>query len=277
MIEVGDVVPFTVRVRSAAGALVDAASTPVLTITLYDGTVSTPPVVRASIGTYSASPNWVATVDGVHSYQWVVTDPVNGGVFGDTFVVEDSTYRPFVSLDEQLSFMAAKDVITSAAKLEELRGFVRVSCSAVELDTGLYISPQTVTVVRDGGSPVVQLPVPLISVTSVTDSGSLIDPSGYVANLSAGLLYRGSASNVRWFSTGYQNVTVVARAGMRNPNPVLRKVAKNGAMRMWQGSQQMPHPALDDLDVEAQVVAGVLTPLEYSAYQKIKGRSGGFA
>jgi hypothetical protein len=37
----------------------------------------------------------------------------------------------------------------------------------------------------------------------------------------------------------------------------------------------MPHPSMDDLDVEEQVRAGVLTPLEYSAYLKLK--VGGFA
>ena len=57
----------------------------------------------------------------------------------------------------------------------------------------------------------------------------------------------------------------------------MRKVAKNGAQRMWQQSQQMPHPAMDDLDVELQVQTGVLTPLEYAAYQSIKGGKAGFA
>lgn len=273
MIEIGDPVPFTVKVRTSGGALVDAGATPVLTITLYDGTTSTPAVTRTSLGTYSAS--WTATIDGVHSYRWVVTDPTNGGVFGDVFVVEAADYLPFVSLDEQLTFMAAKDVITVPAKLEELRGFVRVACSAVELDTGRKISPQTLTVTRDGGSPLIQLPTPLISVTSLTDTGVTLAPADYVANLSAGLIYRGSATAPRWFSTGYQNVVAVVRAGMRNPHPVLRKVAKNGAQRMWQGSQQMPHPAMDDLDVEEQVRAGVLTPLEFQAYEKLK--VGGFA
>ncbi len=273
MIEIGDTVPFTVKVKTAGGVLVDAAATPVLTITLFDGTTVTPAVTRTSLGVYGAS--WSATIDGVHSYLWVVTDPVNGGVFGDVFVVEDSSYLPFVSLDEQLTFMAAKTVITDPAKLEELRGFIRVACTAVEDDIGRRISPQTLTVIRDGGSPLIQLPSPLISITSVVDSGTTIAPTDYVADLLAGLIYRGSATAPRWFSTGYQNVTVVARAGMRNPRPVLRKVAKNGAQRMWQGSQQMPHPSMDDLDVEEQVRAGVLTPLEYSAYLKLK--VGGFA
>jgi hypothetical protein len=106
--------------------------------------------------------------------------------------------------------------------------------------------------------------------TSVTESGVLLSPTAYVLDTSAGILYRGTSSAPRQFTSGIQNVAMVYRAGMRNPNPVLRKVANNGAQRMWQGSQQMPHPALDDLDVEEQVRAGVLTPLEYSAYLKLK-------
>jgi hypothetical protein len=41
---------------------------------------------------------------------------------------------------------------------------------------------------------------------------------------------------------------------------------------MWQQSQQMPHPALDDLGAESSLFtpAGLLTPLEMSAYARLR-------
>lgn len=276
MIEVGDIVPFSVSVRTAAGALVDPVGgvpSVVLTITLPDGTTSTPTVTRTSLGLFAAS--FVVTLDGVHSYRWVVTDPTNGNAWSDVFIVEDSAYLPFVNLDEQLNHMAARAVITTVDQLEELRQLVRTSCAAVELDIGQKVSVQTITRTINGGDVAVILPGPVISMTSVTEAGSLLSPTAYVLDPSVGILYRGTSSAPRAFTSGIQNVTMVYRAGMRNPHPVLRKVAKNGAQRMWQGSQQMPHPALDDLDAEQQVADGVLTPLEYSAYLKLK--VGGFA
>jgi len=277
MIEVGKIVPLSVTVRTAGGALVDPVGgvpSVVLTVTLPDGSISTPTVTRTSFGLFAAS--FVTTMAGVHSYRWVVTDPTNGNVFGpEPFVVEDNTYIPFVGLDEQLTFMAARTVITSVEKLEELRGFLRVACGAVELDTGRKISVQTVTRTINGGAVAAVLPGPVISMTSVTESGVLLSPSAYVLDTSVGILYRGTSTAPRAFTSGIQNVALVYRAGTLNPHPVLRKVAKNGAQRMWQGAQQMPHPAMDDLDVEEQVRVGALTPLEYSAYQKLK--VGGFA
>lgn len=284
MIEIGDIVPFTVTVRAApvapatVGALVDpvgGVASVVLTVTLPDGTTSTPTVTRTSIGLFAAQ--FVVTMDGVHSYRWVVTDPTNGNTFGpEPFVVEDSAYIPFVSLDEQLEFMRARNVIVSTSELEELRRLIRISCTSVELDLGRAVSVQTLTKTIDGGSVAVVLPGPVISMTSVTEAGvALTAGTQYVLDTSAGILYRGSSSAPRSFASGIQNVTMVYRAGRRNPWPVVRKVANNGALRMWQGVAQMPHPALDDLDVEQQVAAGVLTPLEYSAYLKIK--AGGFA
>jgi hypothetical protein len=203
------------------------------------------------------------------SYKWTITDPVNGGVFGpEPFIVEDPTYIPFVSIDEQTTFMNAANIIVSPAKLDLLREFIRVSCSAVELDLGRRISAQTLTRTIDGGKAVVVLPGPVLSVTSVVEGGITLTADQYVLDTSSGILYRGSTYAPICFRQGLQNVVVTYRAGALHPHPVERKVAKNGALRMWQGSQQMPHPTLDDLDVELQVQQGLLTPLELAAYNK---------
>jgi hypothetical protein len=270
MIEVGDVIPIEVTVRNSAGVPVDASGGVVVTITLPDLTTATPTVQHVALsGVYSVP--YTTTVEGFHTYEAVATDPVNGNVFGpESFVVEDPDYVPFVSLAEQLRFMGADDVITAVSDLEELRWFVRVACEAVELDLGRKISPQTVIQRFDGGRCAVILSGPVISITSVVDAGVTLTSADYVVDPAAGILYRGTSTTPRDFTDGRQSVVVTHRAGQLNPAGVARKVARNGALRMWQGSKQMPHPTLDDLDAELQVKAGVLTPLEYAAYQKLK-------
>jgi hypothetical protein len=267
-IEIGDTVPFSLTTRNAAKVATDVVSA-VLVITKPDGTTSSPTVGHvAASGLYTAS--FVPTLAGPHPYTWTATDPVNGGTFTDSILVEDG-YVPFVSLDEQLRFMRATSVITDPDDVETLRGFIRVACEAVELDLGRYISPQTVTRTFDGGVTALVLKGPIMSITTVSDGGSTLTTDQYVADTSAGIVYRGGSNSPRWFTTGRQTVAITYRAGTTRPSPVARKVAMNGAMRMWQGSQQMPHPELDDLDAETQVRAGVLTPLEYAAYLKLKG------
>jgi hypothetical protein len=267
-IEIGDVVPLRLTTRNAAKVLTDVVSV-ALVITRPDATTTSPTVAHvASSGVYTAS--YTTTQLGQHTYTWTATDPVNGGTFTDTFTVDDG-YTPFVSLAEQLRFMRATAVITDPDDLETLRGFIRVACEAVELDLGRFISPQTVVRTFDGGVTALVLKGPIISITSVVDGGSTLTTDQYVADTSVGIVYRGGSNSPRWFTTGRQTVVITYRAGSSRPSSVARKVAMNGAMRMWQGSQQMPHPDLDDLDVEVQVRAGVLTPLEYAAYQKLKG------
>lgn len=268
-IEIGDSVPLTLTTRNAAKVPTDVVSA-ALVITRPDGTTSSPTVghVTAS-GVYTAS--FTPATAGFHRYTWTATDPVNGGTFTDGFMVEDD-YVPFVSLDEQLGFMRARGVIDrDPDDLEILRWFVRVACEAVELDLGRYISAQTVTRTFDGGVTALVLKGPIISITSVVDAGSTLTTDQYVADTSAGIVYRGGSTSPTWFTGGRQAVVITYRAGSIRPSSVARKVAMNGALRMWQGSQQMPHPDLDDLDAEVQVRAGVLTPLEFAAYQKLKG------
>jgi hypothetical protein len=272
MIEVGKVIPFELTVRDSGGTPVDAAGGAALTLNLPDGTIKASPVDFtiqhvALSGVYRYP--YPTALGGLGYYRWVVTDPVNGGVFGpEPFYVEDPTYIPFVSLDEQVTFMNARGVIIDPGKLDTLRGFVRIACSAVETDLGRKICQQTIVRTVDGGQAAVVLPGPVLSVTSVVEGGITLAAGQYVPDISSGILYRGSTYAPTCFRSGMQNVVITYRVGAIHPHQIERKVAMNGALRMWQGSQQMPHPTLDDLDVEMQVQQGLLTPLEMAAYTK---------
>jgi hypothetical protein len=116
----------------------------------------------------------------------VVTDPVNGGSFGpEPFIVEDPTYIPFVSVDEQVKFMAAENVIVDPNKLDLLRWFIRVACEAVELDLGRKISQQTIVRTIDGGRTTAVLPGPVLSVISVVEGTLTLTSGQYVLDTSA--------------------------------------------------------------------------------------------
>lgn len=273
MIEIGDVVPLTVRVRTAAGALVDPSGgvgAVVLTVTRPDGTTATPTVTKTGVGIYSAT--FTAAVEGIHTYRWLVTDPLYGNAFGDLFTV-DGAAGLFVSVDEALAHMRAASMIVGAGDIEELRRIVRVACDAVERDLDRWIAPRTVTETYDGGSTAVVLArTPIISVTSVTDSGLLLDPTAFTYSTRTGVLYRGGAQTPARFTSGRGTVSVVYRVGYERPPWIARQVALRGVQRMWQQSQQMPHPALDDLGAEGFLFTptGVLTPLELEAYGKLR-------
>jgi hypothetical protein len=269
MIDLGDVVPLTLTIKDPVTGLPANASAVVCTITAPDQTISTPTVGNTVTGTYTVQ--FTTAQYGQHRVRWVATG-TNAGAFTDEFTVEGD-YQPFVSLGEQLAWMRGTTVITSTADLETLRFFIRVSCESVEADLDRSISLQTRTQTIDGGTAgVVLYRPPVVSIVSVVENGTTLATTDYVANLAAGLLYRGQASAPRAFLTGIQNVVITTRNGCLTSIPtVARTVAMKGAQRLWQQSQQMPHPSMDDLGAEGTVnIVGQLTPLEWAAYQKLK-------
>lgn len=120
--------------------------------------------------------------------------------------------------------MAATDVITTAelkAHLNitdsssdtELAGFVSAASRVVDRYVGPVVV-RSVTQVFDGGRCRVLLSqIPVSSVTSVTDSGTVLAASSYKIDTSAGVLTRVSGSDQVEFEPGIQSLTVVFAAG----------------------------------------------------------------
>lgn len=276
MYELGDVVELTFKIRDPDTGLPPIVGQEPTTVTLTierpdDSSISYPSA--GPITHVPGSGDWLVAYTagdvGLHQVHWLATGQ-NAGALDDQFTIEDD-YVPFVSVNQQLTHMNAEDTITDPDQIEKLKWYVRVACEAVELDLGRRISPQTVVQTFDGGQTAFMLSAgPVLSVVSLVESGSLIDPTGYVIDTSAGILYRGTTSAPRSFAAGRQNVVLTTRVGQLRPSAVVRKVASNGAQRMWQGSQ-MPHPAMDDIDAEQQVRTGLLTPLELQAYNQLRG------
>jgi hypothetical protein len=269
-LNLGGIIRLTYAVKNDLGALTNPA-TAVLAITQPDGTlaagitVTNPPSVTGQL-VYDFAP----TQAGLHSVHWATTVPTTAE--DDMFVAE----RPaslIINVDEAVAHLRASGVLTSDPDREQLQWLCLVASDAVERDLGRIIARRTVTEVYDGGrSSLLLRSTPVISITSVTESGTVLGSGDYVVNLATGVLYRGSTL-VPWnFWWGRQNVTVVYVAGYADPPKVVRKVALNGVQRMWEQSQQASHPALDDVSAYEAVfiAAGSLTPLELGAYNSLK-------
>lgn len=275
-IDLGDSKTRSINLTSAAGAAVDADSLPTYAVTLPDGTAGiSPTVIHGVTGEYYVVYPTVQT--GLH--QEIFTAIVSGVtvVIRRNFTVEQVA-NSFIDTDEALAHLRAGGVIVTAADLEQLRWLCSVACGAVQDDLGRTIARATKTQTFDGGCSALLLThTPVISITSIVESGITLAATDYTANLSAGIIYRGGQQSPRSWLWGRQNIVATTAAGYTDPPRIARKVALNAVQRMWQSSQQMPHPYLDDVGAQDAIfsAAGTLTPLELAAYNSL--RAPGFA
>lgn len=270
-IDLLDTVTRSVALTNAAGAAVDADTTPTYTITLPDGTPGVAPAVQHGVtGEYYVV--YPTTVTGLHRELWTATVASITVVIRREFTVETLT-GSFLDTDEAVAHLRASGVITTAADLEQLRWLCQVASEAVEYDLGVTLARRTFTETYDGVSgPLVLRHTPVLSVTSVVENGVTVAPGGWFLDSVGGLLYRGSGTAVTSWLRGLSLITVTYVAGFSDPPRVARKVALNGVERMWQSSQQTAHPALDE-SLGADLVtaaAGTLSPLEMAAYDRLR-------
>lgn len=103
--------------------------------------------------------------------------------------------------------------ITSTGSDVELAGFISAATKPIERIVGPVIA-RPVTEVWDGGRyQLVLRKPPVLSVTSVTDSGTVLDPSSYKVDGPSGVLSRVAGPSLLPFLPGVQSVTVVYQAG----------------------------------------------------------------
>lgn len=238
--DLGDTLRFSSDVHDEAGALTTPL-TALLTVTLPDGTTATPTVSTPATGQYYAD-YVTTTLPGRYVGQWLFT--FSGG--------KTTSYREsfdvgagLVTVNEALAHLRAADVISSEPDLEELQRLCLVATDQVESILGIATTPRTVVEIHDGGGAIILRRGPVISITSITEFGTSLVSTDYTANLSAGILYRGSSSYQRGFTRGYQNVVVTYIAGYFDPPEAIRQAAKDAVLEMWQETQQAPHPFLE--------------------------------
>ena len=215
---VGDILPdFAFSISdNTTGALAEP-STFACVLTAPDGT--TPTITVASGGTGVRTVTYVATMAG--RYRAVATSTGNNTDGTDVLVWDVQAVSPgaIVSLPDAQTFLSAPRDSEAA----QVQACLDAASTVVEQYTGRKWRRQTVTETYSGGVPTLNLrSTPVISVTTVTESGSTVASSGYVLNVNAGQLTRGTTSGSQNWVPGVGNVAVTYVCGATSiPEPVV--------------------------------------------------------
>lgn len=209
--DLGDQWSGTVYTYNDAGALTNA-TTVALTITLPDGTTTSPSVTNSATGTYTAS--YTPTMVGRHTLDWTATGTVVAS-YEDAFLV--TNFYGLVSLADAQAHLN----ITSSDYDDELIVFIDRATDLLEAYTGRALARRTYTSETYSGEGASMLPLrhaPVTSITSVTESGSSVSASGYSLDGDAGILWRlGGTYYPGYWVEGIRNITVTYVAGYANP------------------------------------------------------------
>lgn len=233
--DLGDVATLAVQIKDSTGTLANAGAL-AATITLPDGTTTTPTVSNPSTGNYQIS--YVTTQLGRHGIRWVATG-ANAGAFTDVFEVSDPAFWPIVSLADMKTHLN----ITSTTDDEELRFMISVATNIAENYCNRALTRQTVVETRDGGgTSIILFQPPVLSISSIVENTTTLAASDYTTDLASGIVYRGSQIARLPFFPGRQNITVTYVAGYTNPPPMAQHTVKEIVRWLWQTSQQGPRP-----------------------------------
>lgn len=211
MYEQGDTVPLAFRLTDGANGAVNAASGTV-TVTLPDGTAGSPQTLTTPerAGDYRYA--YASTAAGRHTVRWVFTDPDR--VATDVFNVAERN-------DALIGLAEAKKTLgiplADTSKDDQLRGLVASLTPVVEHYIGAVVRREW-TERRSGGRPVLPLDhTPVLSITSVTESGAVVPPEGY--SCANGVLTRLFGGVEFCWRPGVDNIVINLVAGRLETPP----------------------------------------------------------
>jgi hypothetical protein len=240
--DIGDTIsaegPLIFYVYDDNGALANA-TTVTCTITLPDGTTTSPTDANPATGTYTAS--YTPAVAGTFYVRWVAEDvaSVSGAdtVSEDSFTVSASS-NAFVSLEEAKAYTNLFDTADDA----ELEAYLEWACTLAERIADTDFARKTVTAEThsvSGSTCSIQLRRrPVLSVTTVTEAGATLSASGYALDSRWGTLYRqaGSYTDTTW-STGRNVVAVTYVVGYAIIPPEVRQATLQILEHLWQNQR----------------------------------------
>lgn len=228
MYDLGDVVTLSINVEDVDGNPANAGVM-TLAVTAPDGTVTGPTTVTPSpTGIYTYQ--YPTTQAGRHPFRWLGTG-ANAASHSDVFVVASQSLLPLVSLADARAHLD----MSSTTSDEELRRFLLSASDLAERWTGRTFRRQSFTETRDGGRAALLLGhLPVISVTSVTESGTARGAGDYTLDGPAGLLWRGSTTSGALWAPGTQNVEVTYVAGYAEPPPAAYELVLETTRQLWE-------------------------------------------
>lgn len=197
--DLGDTVRLAAESREPGGTLTNA-TTVALTITLPDGTTTSPAVTNPPTVTGQYTFDYTTVQAGRHAVRWVFTTP--GSAYTDSFDVREAVPQGILSLADTKAHLNITSTVTTHD--EELRGWIESVTAGIEHLAGACVQR---TVVEDhdylpvSGARVIALrKTPVISLTSlmaVLDGGidytvadlDVDGSTGIVRRLDGGRLY----------------------------------------------------------------------------------------
>lgn len=235
--DLGDTVALSVTVKNEDGTPENATSAS-YTITKPDGTTEGPTTVSGVAGVYDY--DYAPATAGRYAYRFVATG-TNACVVTDVFAVADPTMLPVASLAEVREHIGMSSSDTS--RDEQLRRWLAWATDLVEQRCNKAFRRQTVVETHSGGAEILLRKPPVLSVTSVVESGTTLDASGYFASATSGVLRRGTTTAPYCFAPGVNNVVVTYVAGYANPPQVAVETVLDIVKWRYQNKVNGPHPA----------------------------------
>lgn len=177
MYDLGSVVPLGIEIRDTTGTLANASAVAV-TVTLPDGTTSTPAVTNPTTGTYQSY--YTTTLPGRHTARWVATG-TNATTHTAEFDVWPADPRFAISLAEARE--ALNLPATDTSQDAELRLFIAAATWVIEDITGPIIGTASYTEQHHpSGSRIVLYQARPVTFTSVKEyDGSTVTTLSKVA------------------------------------------------------------------------------------------------
>ncbi len=234
MIDFGDTVTLAAECRDAAGILANA-TTVALTVTLPDGTAVSPTPANPPTVTGTYSHPFVTTAAGRHVARWVFTGAVPDQAWTDTFEVSPQASLALVSLADVKTHLNIP--ATNTTHDDELRGFLASVTDVIEDIVGVVARRTFVETYSGRGEPAILLRRrPVVSVTSVVESGVTVPPADYSVT-EAGVLTRVTAYSAGRWTPGVDNLLVTYVAGRPSTPPSVLDGAKELIRINWRPQQ----------------------------------------
>lgn len=230
--DLGDVVPLTVTIYDADGDPAVAGAV-TLTITLPDGTTTSPTVTTATTGVYQA--DYTPTQAGRHLVRWVATG-ANSSSYTDVFDVNEAAPPLLLSLADaksQLNFDFTKGNYD-----EELRDFLAGITDVLEDYVGpIVVRTYTERHNNQSSELLVLHRTPVVSVTSIAPvltSGTTYNVADFDVDGPTGIVQLLGGGRI------YGPVRVTYKAGRPVMPGAIRNAAKFMIQHLWRtqlGSQ----------------------------------------
>jgi hypothetical protein len=223
MYDLGESVTIAADVRDSDGDLANAA-TVTLTITLPDGTTATPVVANPPTVTGQYTVAYIPAQAGRYTWRFVAETPADA--YADVFDVREAGSRALVSLADAKAHLniAAANTTNDA----ELREHIESVTDVIEDICGPVARRTVVETYSGCGQPAIALnQTPIVSVTSVTESGQAVAASGYSLS-DGGVLTRVSGYTATRWTAGVNNIVITYVVG----RPVVTASIREGAKEL---------------------------------------------